>query len=136
MIAADEVVEEWHTWHIVDGVTTTDSGTADEVTWPQAYLGEGYLNGTECGEWYQQDRYVGTREEIDAIVADGKLAYGEDFDVVTEWTVTQVDCAGTPFADALAATGGDPQLMWIGIIGACVLALGAWVLPREIRGAR
>lgn len=79
-------ITEWHTWEteLADGVTTPT--TANDVTWPQDYVGPGQLT-PPCGIWYQQDRYVGTADEIDDVIEDGVLdgLPPEDSGIVAEW---------------------------------------------------
>lgn len=98
-------VTEWHTWAVGE-VLDTPPVDASDVSWPQTYVGAGQVAPTQCGVWYQQDQYKGTRAEIDAILADSTLTYGEDFDVIETWKfvyggdcpppVTNTQCEATP----------------------------------------
>lgn len=89
----DRTVDEWHTW-VVSAVRTETPRDAGDVEWPQKYLGAGKLTAA-CG-WVQQDRYRGTRAQIDAILADGVLTYGEDFHVVKDWRYVYSGACSTP----------------------------------------
>ena len=68
-----------------------DEGTPDNVTWPQTYHPE-----PVCGDgWYQVDTYLA--EDVPALIEDGLLHYGEDFDVVISWRFeAQVPCDVEP----------------------------------------
>lgn len=61
---------------------------ADDVSWPQTIIGAGKL-APECGTQVQQDYWAGTREQINAILADGQLTRPggtpEDSQVVRDW---------------------------------------------------
>lgn len=73
-------VTEVYTWELPNG------GTPENVTWPQTLVGKGDLTPEKCDVTYQVDTYVGTREEIDAVVLDGILTGpAEDGGIVTEW---------------------------------------------------
>lgn len=72
------VVTEWHTW-IVSEVYTANPQNADDVAWPQTYLGAGQLVAPTCDTWVQQDHYQGTRAQIDAVTADGILERNGDW---------------------------------------------------------
>lgn len=89
----DPKVDEWHTW-LVDEVYTDHPKGADDVSWPQKHLGAGKLI-PDCG-WAQQDRYVAKRSQVDAVLADGKLTYGEDFRIVKEWRYVYGGPCSTP----------------------------------------
>ena len=71
-------ISEWHTWRVTSVLVPSPSN-ADDVSWPQTYVGKGQIAPTECGVWYQQDKYVGTRAQIDAVITSGDLTKGEDY---------------------------------------------------------
>lgn len=102
----DPKVNEWHTW-LVPSVRTDEPKNAGDVDWPQVYLGAGQLT-PECG-WAQQDRYVGKRSQIDAILADGVLEYGEDFHVVKEWRYVYGGPCSTPTPTPTPTSTPEPS---------------------------
>jgi hypothetical protein len=84
------VVTEWHTWQTSLAGETNPPTNGSHVTWPQTYVGAGQIAPTQCGVWYQQDLYEGTREAIDAVLADGHLTDTpgpgyEDAGLVKDW---------------------------------------------------
>lgn len=95
---ATETVTEWHTWAAPTYVPGLNGhGGADQIGWPQAYLGAGQIEPT-CEQTVQQDKYVGTRAQIDAIISDGVLTSpSEDNAVVQDWTfVSGPECEPEP----------------------------------------
>lgn len=95
------VLTEWYTWRM-------PAGSSDQnVKFPQALVGAGIIDSTECGVWYQQDKYVGTRDEIDAVLDGDKLTKGEDYGVVKDWSFSYGgDCKpDKPTKDPLVVYG-------------------------------
>lgn len=115
--------DEWHTWQVSGGDPEND----------QTYVGEGQIE-PPCGVTYQIDRYYGTDEEIQAVIEDGVLTWGED------WTLTQRSqqwyfVTGAPCAPGiepveLAATGNtlDP---WLLVIPVALIVAGLFILRRK-----
>lgn len=106
----DPIVDVWFTWQI-GTVYTANPRNADDVSWPQTLVGEGIIEPTECGVWYQHDRYKAKQSVIDEIISDSTLTLGEDFSIVKEWSFTYSgDCAPEPLAcvtDGAWYTEGD-----------------------------
>jgi hypothetical protein len=92
---ADEpIVTEWHTWK--SPTYAPDAKNANDVGWPQSYVGAGQIAPTDCSTTYQQDRYVGTREQIDAVIGDHVLdgLPPEDGQIEQGWTFVSTEpCA-------------------------------------------
>ena len=84
-VTCDEDVTEWHTWAVPPPYVDLNPENSDDVNWPQTYVGPGKIAPTDCGLLYQQDKYTGTRDEIDAVLEDGSLTQGEDFHLTVEW---------------------------------------------------
>ena len=88
--ALPEVVTEWHTWASpkwFEGLSGHVGAPND--AWNQTYVGAGQIAPTACEVTYQQDKYTGTRAQIDAVLADqvltGPNPY-EDAALVKDWT--------------------------------------------------
>lgn len=83
-MSGETVEVYWLTDTLVQGDTPVN---ADNVKWPQTLA-----TGDECGDgWFQVDTYP--VEEVPALIEDGVLMYGEDFDVVISWRfVKQEPC--------------------------------------------
>lgn len=121
-----------------------NGGTPDQVTWPQTHV----AIPDECGVWFQVDTYHA--DDVAALVQDGLLLEGEDWDVVLSWRFTYGgDCTApateprpvpstvapaipatrvTPMTDApdtLAQTGSkELAKMWVWAAGGIVILLG------------
>lgn len=95
----DVVVTDEVWWELPDGGTPPD-----HVTWPQPIADE---NALDCGVWYQVDTY--DVRDIPALIADGVLTYGEDFDVVISWRfVFGGECVPDYPGDIVTVTDGEP----------------------------
>ena len=121
-------VEEWHTWEITEGVLADDPQTADDVNWPQTYVGPGEILPTECGIWYQTDRYIGAEEHIDVVLEDGILTKGEDFHLAVEWRFTY---GGDCEPEGLLPETGGAILWWLIPAGIAALIAGGLALRKR-----
>ena len=104
-------VTEWHTWQTSLAPGVTKPKDANDVTWPQPHISLGQI-APPCGVWYQQDKYVGTREEIDAVL-DGDVLTGppgplEDSAVVKEWVFVYGGPCPPPEVVIPTLTWGNP----------------------------
>lgn len=150
----EEATGEWCAGWFTSLTTylTANPQGADDVSWPQTILGAGKLV-SECGTQVQQDYWAGTREQINAILADGQLTRPdgtpEDSQVVRDWEFADGgDCPPvveeppalppvvvppveppvvvthvTP-PQELAYTGASPATGLFGLAGALAIALG------------
>ena len=87
-----EILTEWYTW--ATGSWAPDAQDADDVNWPQTLVGPGQIAPTDCETTYQQDKYVGTREAIDAVIDDGiltNIGQPEDHLIVQDWVFVSTD---------------------------------------------
>jgi hypothetical protein len=113
------IVTEWYTWDT--GAWTPNATGASTTHWPQTLVGAGQIAPTTCETTYQQDKYVGTRAAIDAVLADGILTNNglpEDFLIVKDWKfVSTGECQEEPIAVSMnltymAACAPDPTNTW------------------------
>lgn len=106
-VQTGETCDIWVTWEtefLVD-----DPQNADDVAWPQTFIGFGQI-APACDQQVQQDRYVGDREAIQAILADDTLdgLPPEDSGVVTSWVfVDGGTCAPEPQEPQVIVTYGE-----------------------------
>jgi hypothetical protein len=121
-----EVLTEWHTWKAPEWVPGLEEGGATDVGWPQSYVGPGQIEPTDCEVTYQQDKYVGTREQIDAVLDDDRLdgpaSNPEDAGLAKEWHFSSTaECpdedfplpalfAADPLPPTCEADGGLPTV--------------------------
>ena len=93
--AVPGVCDVWVTW--ATDTWAPDANDANDVAWPQHFVSFGQVSPTECETTYQQDRYVGSRAAIEAVIGDGTLAGlpPEDSGIVTEWAFVSTDTCGT-----------------------------------------
>lgn len=87
-----EILTEWYTWDT--GTWTPDATGLDDVGWPQTLVGPGQIAPTDCETTFQQDKYVGTRAQIDAVIGDGVLDGPnppEDHAIVTQWALASTE---------------------------------------------
>lgn len=72
---------------------------------PQTLVGIGQITPTDCETTYQQDRYVGTQAEIDAVLADHTLTGPpnpyEDGSIVEDWRFVSTDTCPPPGDDVI-----------------------------------
>lgn len=121
-VQTGEHCEVWVTWQTT--FLTENPQGANDVTWPQSFIGIGQI-APVCDQQVQQDRYVGSREAIDAILADDTLdgLPPEDSGVVTSWALVDGGvCAPEPNAPDVVVSygefGGDtptcevPEVTW------------------------
>lgn len=121
-VQTGEHCEVWVTWQTT--FLTENPQGANDVTWPQSFIGIGQI-APVCDQQVQQDRYVGSREAIDAILADDTLdgLPPEDSGVVTSWVLVDGGvCAPEPNAPDVVVSygefGGDtptcevPEVTW------------------------
>lgn len=126
-----KVLTEWHTWQAP--AWAPDATNADNVGWPQTYVGPGKQVPTTCEVTYQRDLYKGTRKQIDKVLADGLLSRTngqvEDHALIQSWSfassgkcdvkdasasvhTTPASCDGPEMLaldDAVNATWGEPD---------------------------
>lgn len=92
-IQTPALVTEWHTW--LSPTYTPDATDASGIGWDQTYLGAGQIAPPACSTTVQQDLYTGTREQIDAVLADGVLTNVdgtiEDHALVQDWNIVSSD---------------------------------------------
>lgn len=106
---ASVILGEWHTWlspTYIPGLT--GKGNADDIDWDQKYLGLGKV-APLCEQTVQQDWYEGTREQIDAVLADDTLTRYEngtveDHAIVKDWTFASGDTCPPPPPAAIPCT--------------------------------
>lgn len=122
-VQTGELCEVWVTWST--SFLVSNPQNANDVAWPQTFLGFGQI-APECGVQVQQDHYVGSREAIDAVLADDTLdgLPPEDSGVVTPgWVFVDGGvCAPEPQEPSVVVTygefGGDeptcevPEVTW------------------------
>lgn len=87
-VTCPEILTEWYTWDT--GSWTPGAQYGSNVSWPQTLVGMGQIAPTACETTYQQDMYVGTRAQIDAVIGDNllvELSPGqyEDRNLVQNW---------------------------------------------------
>jgi len=118
----DQKISEWHTWVTpkwfegLNGHVGYPAGA-----FPQAYVGAGQIAPTECETTYQQDRYYGTRAQIDAVIGDHVLdgPPPEDAAIVKDWKyVSTAECPP-----------GIVQFPTPQVTDVCGPANATWVLP-------
>lgn len=107
-VQVGETCDLWVTW-LAPGwfPNATD---ADSIGWPQSFVGLGQIAPTVCETTHQQDRYVGDREDIDALLADGSLTGPnppEDNGVVTEWNIVSTEACPIPVQFSFGITIKD-----------------------------
>ncbi len=107
----------WDTWLISgDGSKKGPVGhvSVGSDDFPQTYLGSGQIAPT-CGQYVQQDRYIGTVKQHDKLLAAGPLTWkgnhasDQDFGLqVADWTLVYGgDCAPPPPAAQSCTPSGD-----------------------------
>jgi len=106
-VQTGEHCEVWVTWETTFLVDNPKND--QDVTWPQSFIGFGKI-APVCDQQVQQDRYVGSREAIDAILADDILTGNppEDSGVVKEWLLVDGGkCAPAPLDPDVVVTYGE-----------------------------
>lgn len=93
-----ELCDLWVTWKAPNYVPVDP--TLARVGLPQTFVGFGKIHPTDCGVTYQKDHYSGSREAIEAVLADGQLggtvAHPEDEAIVTYWKYSSSEPCGLP----------------------------------------
>lgn len=113
---AEGSAEGWYTWDV--GIYNPDAENSLDVGWPQTLVGRGQVV-PPCGKTYQQDRYEGTNEQIEAVTADGILRgdphndYYEDSEIVTDWLFVSGPVCPEPTVTP------DPEPEEITAVGIC-----------------
>jgi len=133
-------------WLLPETVTELPVGNTPAI-WPQEYLPDGVV---PCGRFGQADVYP--TAEVPALVEDGVLVEGEDYDVVVSWRfidggvceviVPPVDeptepevpvtpVVDTPEANVLADTGTDAAPYLFGGLGLLLVGAGFMVFRHQ-----
>lgn len=99
----------WVTWEAPEyAPNATD---ANSVGWPQEFVTFGIRPATGCAVTYQQDHYVGTRTEIEAVIDDGVLTNvggPEDEGFVEEWRFSHSPPCVTPDPQVTVSPSDEP----------------------------
>lgn len=106
-VQTGEHCEVWVTWETSFLVDNPQND--QDVTWPQSFLGFGKI-APVCDQQVQQDLYIGSRADIDAILADDILTGNppEDSGVVKEWLLVDGGkCAPAPLDPDVVVTYGE-----------------------------
>lgn len=131
---AAETCDVWVTWQTPNYAPTDP--TLSAVGLPQTLVGLGEVQPTVCGVTYQQDRLVGSREDIDAVLSDGRLtgtvAYPEDQGLFADWRfVSSAPClerdasaAVTVIAPTCGSAGSVGDVSVVSSAAGPVVAIG------------